>query len=143
MLLLISFFTNAFAQSNIGIGTITPNAKAILDVSASDKGFLLPRLTSAERNAINPTGNADAALLVYDTNDNLFYYWNSTQWVPFPLAVGSNNISLNFDAATGTLSLTDNGGTLTANFPIDNDSDSANELQNLSLSNNQLANFTN
>lgn len=130
---------SVFAQSNIGIGTVTPNTKAILDVSASDKGFLLPRLTSAERNAINPTGVADAALLVYDTDDNLFYYWNSTQWVPFPLATGSNNISLSFDANTGTLSLTDAGGTLTANIPPDNDSDPTNELQDLSLNNNQLA----
>jgi hypothetical protein len=73
-------------------------------------------------------GNTDAALLVYDTNDNLFYFWNSTQWIAFPQQGGSNNISLNFDATTGTLSLTDNGGTLTTNIPPDNDSDPNNEL---------------
>jgi hypothetical protein len=116
------------AQNNIGIGTITPNAKSLLDLSANDKGLLVPRLTSAQRIAINPTGNADAALLVYDTNDNLFYFWNSTQWIPFPQAVGSNNISLNFNTNTGTLSLTDNGGTLTTNIPPDNDSNPNNEL---------------
>jgi hypothetical protein len=116
------------AQNNIGIGTITPNAKSLLDLSANDKGFLVPRLTSAERIAINPTGNVDAALLVYDTNDNLFYFWNSAQWIAFPQQGGSNNISLNFDANTGTLSLTDNGGTLTTNIPPDNDSDPTNEL---------------
>ena len=116
------------AQNNIGIGIITPNAKALLDLTTNDKGLLVPRVTTAERIAINATGNADAALLVYDSNDNLFYFWNSTQWVPFPLAGGSNNISLNYDANTGILSLTDVGGTLTANFPPDNDSDPNNEL---------------
>jgi hypothetical protein len=123
-----AFVSAAIAQNNIGIGTINPNAKALLDLSANDKGFLVPRLTSAERLAINPTGNADAALLVYDTNDNLFYFWDGTQWVGFPQTGGSNNIALNFDANTGTLSLTDAGGTLTTNIPPDNDSDPTNEL---------------
>lgn len=125
------------AQNNIGIGTVTPNAKSLLDLTANDKGFLVPRVTSAERIAINPTGNADAALLVYDTNDNLFYFWNSTQWVPFPQP-GSNNIALTFDAATGTLSLTDAGGTLTTNIPPDNDNDPTNEIQQLTLNGNIL-----
>lgn len=109
------------AQNNIGIGTTAPNAKAVLDVSATDKGFLLPRLTTAQRTAINPTGNTDAGLLVYDTNDNLYYFWDATQWVPFPQTTTSSfNISLNFDNATRTLSLTDAGGTLTSIVP-DND----------------------
>ena len=129
---------SVFAQNNIGIGTITPNAKSVLDLNANDKGFLVPRLTSAERINISPIGNADAALLVYDTDDNLFYFWNSTQWVSFPQAAGSNNISLSFDANTGTLSLTDNGGTLTTNIPPDNDNDPTNEVQQLTLNNNIL-----
>ena len=123
----------------MGMGTLTPNTKALLDLTANDKGFLVPRLTSAERININPTGSGDAALLVYNTDDNLFYFWNSTQWVAFPQQGGSNNISLSFDANTGTLSLTDNGGTLTTNIPPDNDSDPTNEIQDLSLSNNILS----
>ena len=121
-------FTYLQAQNNIGIGTTTPNAKALLDLTANDKGLLVPRVTTTQRIAINPVGNADASLLVYDTNDSLFYFWNSAQWVPFPQEGGSNNIALNFDANTGVLSLTDNGGTLTTNIPPDNDSDPNNEL---------------
>lgn len=133
----ISFFLVVEAQNNIGIGTTTPNTKALLDLSANDKGFLVPRVTSAERIAINPTGNTDAALLVYDIDDNLFYFWNSTQWIPFPQPA-SNNINLAFDANTGILSLTDAGGTLTTNIPPDNDSDPTNEIQQLSLNGNSL-----
>ena len=42
----------ARAQS-IGIGTATPNPYAALDISASDKGLLIPRLDSAQRAAIS------------------------------------------------------------------------------------------
>lgn len=124
------------AQNNIGIGTTAPNAKAVLDVSATDKGFLLPRLTTAQRTVINPTGNTDAGLLVYDTNDNLYYFWDATQWVPFPQTTASSfNISLNFDNATRTLSLTDAGGTITSNVP-DNDAQTLSlNGQTLSISN--------
>ncbi len=108
---------NSFAQNNIGMGTITPNPRALLDLTATDKGFLVPRVTTIERLAINPAGTGDVALLVYDINDNLFYFWDGTQWIGFPQAgSGSNNIAFNFDAATNNLSITDNGGTLTVNL---------------------------
>ncbi len=122
-------YKNANAQSNVGIGTTNPNPKALLELQSTDKGFLIPRVTTTERTAIAPSGLGDRALLVYDTDDNLFYFWDGTQWVGFPQQnSGSNNISLNFDVNTGTLSLTDAGGTLTTNIPPDNDSDPANEL---------------
>lgn len=44
------FSVKLFAQS--GIGTVTPHASAKLDVSATDKGFLPPRMTASQRNAI-------------------------------------------------------------------------------------------
>lgn len=118
------------AQNNVGIGTASPNQKALLELQSTDKGFLVPRVSTAERVAIAPSGQGDRALLVYDTDDNLFYFWDGTQWVGFPQVStsGSNNIALNFDANTGTLSLTDAGGTLTTNIPPDNDSDPTNEL---------------
>ena len=40
----------SFAQ--VGIGTTIPNAHAILDVNSSTKGFLLPRMTYTQKNAI-------------------------------------------------------------------------------------------
>ena len=47
--------TMGFAQ--VGIGTTSPDASAALDVTATDKGFLMPRMTSAQRIAIGYTGN--------------------------------------------------------------------------------------
>ena len=67
-------------NNNVGIGTTAPNATAILDVTSSSKGVLVPRLTTAQRTAI---ANPAQGLLVYDTDLGCFYYYNSTTsaWV--------------------------------------------------------------
>ena len=41
----------AHAQVQVGIETLTPDDSAILDLSGTNKGLLLPRLSSAQRNA--------------------------------------------------------------------------------------------
>lgn len=66
----------AHAQTNnVGIGTSTPQANAILDVSAADKGVLVPRLNTLQRLLMAPLSTADG-LLVYDTDLKQFCYWN-------------------------------------------------------------------
>jgi hypothetical protein len=67
-----------FAQQNVGIGTATPDPSAILDLSTTNKGLLIPRLTTLQRTAIVSPA---AGLLVYDTNFNQFWYFNGTVWV--------------------------------------------------------------
>jgi len=52
-----SFF-NAAAQ-NVGIGTTTPHASAKLDITATNAGLLIPRLTTAQR-----TGIASSATVI-------------------------------------------------------------------------------
>ena len=49
---------------NVGIGTITPDASAQLDISSTSKGVLLPRLTKAQRQLI---ATPAAGLLVYQS----------------------------------------------------------------------------
>lgn len=40
---IIAFSTSfVHAQQNVGIGTVTPNASAMLDVRSTNKGFLIP-----------------------------------------------------------------------------------------------------
>ena len=89
LFLLISF--GAFAQT--GIGTTTPNASAKLEVAATDKGFLPPRVALTASNTFSPitgTSSAAAGLLVYNTAtagtapNNVvpgYYYWNGTSWI--------------------------------------------------------------
>lgn len=76
----LALFNEARAQQNMGIGTATPDASAILELSANDKGVLVPRLTESQKNAISLPATG---LLVYQTNNQFgFWYFDGTQWVP-------------------------------------------------------------
>ncbi|NQY05339.1 MAG: hypothetical protein HRT68_03800 [Flavobacteriaceae bacterium] len=74
-------------NAQVGIGTTTPAASAQLDITSTDRGFLMPRvaLTSTTDTAtIN--GAEVTSLLVYNTatvSDVTpgFYYWDGAQWV--------------------------------------------------------------
>ena len=80
VLSVVSFCTSAFAQNNVGIGTTTPVASALLDLTSSSKGLLIPRMTTAQKLAVSSPATG---LLVFDNTLNTFYYYNSTAWVPF------------------------------------------------------------
>lgn len=69
-------FSFAKAQS-VGIGTDTPAPTAALDVSATSKGFLPPRMDSTQRNAIVSPA---AGLTIYNTSINAFQCYNGTGW---------------------------------------------------------------
>lgn len=71
-ILFVVFSINANAQT--GIGTSTPNASAKLEVAATDKGFLLPRMTATQRSAIATPANG---LLVYQTDGDAGFYVNT------------------------------------------------------------------
>lgn len=78
LILLIAFtFSKSFSQ-NVGIGTTTPNPKAILDVKATDKGILFPRLTTAQRDAIATPPNG---LHIFNTDDGCLNYYDSVHFV--------------------------------------------------------------
>ncbi|MEC8033272.1 MAG: tail fiber domain-containing protein [Bacteroidota bacterium] len=73
------------AQNNVGVGTLTPNANAALDIEANDKGILIPRLDAAQRAAMAATLTAtERGLLVFDPTDVLFYFWDGLTWISFP-----------------------------------------------------------
>ena len=64
---LFVFTTKTNAQA-VGINTTTPDASAVLDITATDKGLLVPRLTQVQRTAIVSPA---AGLLVYQNNKNV------------------------------------------------------------------------
>ncbi|REC72590.1 hypothetical protein DRF60_20085 [Chryseobacterium elymi] len=97
-LLLFFLFLFFTGKAQIGIGISTPDASAMLDVSSTTKGMLVPRMTTAERTAIpSPTDG----LMVYDTTLKLFYYYvNSTSsWSPVASSVSER---LNFKRIKST-----------------------------------------
>lgn len=75
--LLFVFTSNA----QVGIGTTSPDASSMLDVSSTTKGMLTPRMTTAQRTAISSPADG---LIVYDTTLKAFYYYNAATpaWTP-------------------------------------------------------------
>ncbi|SFE21521.1 ice-binding family protein [Flavobacterium xueshanense] len=75
LFLLISEMSSA----QVGICTSNPEASAVLDVYFTDKGFLMPHLTTVQRDAISsPT----TELLIYNTNTSIFYFYD-LRWKDF------------------------------------------------------------
>ena len=63
---------------NLGIGTATPDASAILDVNSVTKGFLPPRMTTTQRDAIT---SPVAGLTIYNTISKKLETYDGTAWV--------------------------------------------------------------
>ncbi len=74
-LLTISFYCT-IAQS-VGIGTTTPNSSAQLDINSTNKGILIPRLTTTQRNAIANPANG---LMIYNSTTKQHNLYNGTRW---------------------------------------------------------------
>jgi hypothetical protein len=71
--------TNAFymvTSGTVGFGTSTPSEKALLDLTSTTKGFLPPRMTTTERNAIT---SPVAGLMIYNTTTNKLNVY-TTAW---------------------------------------------------------------
>jgi hypothetical protein len=76
MALIISH--SVFSQS-IGMGTNQPHASAALDIQSTNKGLLIPRMTSAQRNSIAAPAQG---LLVFDTDKGTLYMFDGVEWLP-------------------------------------------------------------
>lgn len=130
LLIGLLFSVQVFAQT--GIGTTTPNASAKLEVAATDKGFLPPRLALTASNAFSPiVGTAANAtgLLVYNTAsagvtpNNVvpgYYYWNGTAWIQISggLVIETKSASFSLGAADNNkLFFINSASTVTVTVP--------------------------
>ncbi len=90
----------AILAQSVGIGTSTPDPSARLDVWDNQRGILIPRLTTAERNAITTPARS---LLIYNTDcDEYQYYIPGTGWVSILTNVTAGSIgTLTAFPATG------------------------------------------
>jgi len=71
--------TNSFymeSDGRIGFGTATPNARAIIDLTSTTQGFLPPRMTTAQRDAIS---SPPAGLMIYNTTTSKLNVY-TTAW---------------------------------------------------------------
>lgn len=131
LIIVVTVFCIWQSNAQTGIGTTTPSASAKLEVAATDKGFLPPRVALTAANVFTPitgTSSAAAGLLIYNTAtagsapNNVvpgYYYWNGSAWVQiagglvidatksasFSLAATDNN-KLFFISSASTVTVT-------------------------------------
>ena len=93
ILFCILFVGSLHIIAQAGINTSSPANGALLDISSTNKGFLIPRVTLTGTNDVTTiTPSATTGLLVYNTVTAGalpvqvtpgFYYWNGSQWLRF------------------------------------------------------------
>lgn len=94
VIIVVFLFTlNSHAQT--GIGTTTPNASAKLDVYATNKGFLPPRVTLTSATDATTIASPAEGLLVYNLGSvglqAGYYYWNGANWATIATATSAGN----------------------------------------------------
>ena len=70
--------TTTFGFAQIGIGTTSPDASSVLDMTSTSQGVLIPRMTTAQREAI---ASPAVGLQAYDTDTNSIWIYNGAAWV--------------------------------------------------------------
>jgi len=91
-----------------GDGSANAAASSILDVTSTTKGFLPPRMTKAQRNAIAAPAEG---LMIYQTEDKRIEWFDGTNWVSFsgtPIVVALTGTSAS-TAARSCKSILDDG----------------------------------
>lgn len=100
--ILFLIFLISFIQLNAqtGIGTVTPNSSAKLDVFSDNKGFLPPRVSLTGIGDATTISSPATGLLVYCKGDAGlaagYYYWNGSAWATIATAGGSGSFAASF-----------------------------------------------
>lgn len=111
------------ASAQVGIGNTSPNPSSQLEITATDKGVLFPRITLRDNTDTSTIkeGNINS-LFVYNTatvaGSNAvnpgYYYWNQNKWVRLATIDDLNNTattgSITFDTVNNTFHYTDENG---------------------------------
>jgi hypothetical protein len=77
-------YSSISLAQNVGIGTTTPVASAKLDVSSTTSGFLAPRMTTTQRDAI---ANPAVGLMIVNSSTNSVEFFDGTSWLSLANAV--------------------------------------------------------
>ncbi len=78
IVLTVSLFLAYTVSAQVGIGTLTPDSSSILELETTTKGFLMPRLTTSQRDSIiNPT----VGLQLFNLDDQCIDLFDGTHWI--------------------------------------------------------------
>lgn len=102
---------NTSILGSVAIGQSgSAEASSILELESTTKGFLLPRMTTTQRNAITTPA---AGLMVYDTTKDSIYHYNGTSWTIMVrntvndsnIIIGNNTSGDSLSSGTGNIIL--------------------------------------
>lgn len=78
IIFLLATGLNAWSQVAINTDGSNPDPSAILDVKSTDRGILVPRMTTAQRSAI---ASPASGLLVFDSDTQSFWFYSAGSWL--------------------------------------------------------------
>jgi len=97
-----------FKDSKIGIGTVTPNASSVLDLTSTTAGFLAPRMNTTQQNAISSPATG---LLIYNTDSSKFRHYDGSAWTTIGGSSGGGGSGTVNTGAANTLAYYPSAGT--------------------------------
>lgn len=101
LFILLAFLAGPFAVlgQNIAINTsgTAPVNSAKLDISSTNKGILIPRVSLVSNTDVATVPSPATSLLVYNSNASMtngngtgYYYWNGSKWAPVTMSSTSS-----------------------------------------------------
>tara|TARA_R110002072_G_scaffold16233_3_gene63848 strand:- start:30113 stop:32869 length:2757 start_codon:yes stop_codon:yes gene_type:complete len=152
ILVFLGILANSGLFAQVGIGTVTPEPSSQLDISATNKGVLVPRISldNVANTMIDGANTAATGLLIYNTNavtvggsGTGYYYFNGSVWERLTTSSNSSADADWFEVGTTTPpdAITDDIytqgnvaiGKTTADYPLDIESDISERGVNLQL----------
>jgi hypothetical protein len=117
LLTLLWLHKTIYAQQNVGIGTNTPHASAVLDMRSNNKGLLIPRINLTSETDVTTIPGPLISLLVYNFNGALpdgegFYFWNGGKWSKLATRLNIDNLTWGTKGNAGINPATDFIGTI-------------------------------
>jgi len=78
MLFLLAITVSSEAQIAINSDKSNADSSAILDIKSTEKGVLIPRMSTSQRNAISSPA---LGLIIFDTNKGTFWFNANSGWI--------------------------------------------------------------
>tara|TARA_B110000879_G_scaffold34065_1_gene46917 strand:+ start:99 stop:1013 length:915 start_codon:yes stop_codon:yes gene_type:complete len=79
IVVLLFLFCSIYSQAQVGINNSNPDANSILDLNSTNKGLLIPRMLTAQRESMVSLTPAQG-MMVYDTQLDVIFIFYSNKW---------------------------------------------------------------
>jgi len=127
-LIVIFYFSSSNVFSQVGIGTVTPNASSILEIKSNNSGLLIPRINLTSTTDVTTIASPAVSLLIYNTSSSGgltpgFYFWDGSIWKSISVTTPTFTGTSFWDLAGNTVTAANYIGTnnfFSLNFKVNN-----------------------